>query len=105
VIGSADAWVRVEVERLEAGESEGTQWVDWALHPVESEVRRTAVPTTNRGHGAVVEATVAASRLDVPGYNREELVARLEWLESVVETAGSERERAAFDRLRGYVEW
>ena len=64
-------------------------------------------PTTNGGHAAVVEATVAASRLDVPAYDRDVLLDRLRYFESVVETAGSERERAAFDRVSELVdaEW
>jgi len=104
VLSSADAWVRVRVERLADGEDGGTQWVEWALIPEESVVERRVVPTTNRGHAAVVEATVAASRLDVPAYDRETMLDRLSYFESVVETAGSERERAAFDRLCELVE-
>jgi len=107
VLSSADAWVRVSVERLAEGEDGGTQWVEWALVPEESRVKRRVVPTTNRGHAAVVEATVAASRLDVPAYDRDEMRSRLAYFESVVETAGSERERMAFDRVRELVdaEW
>ncbi|GGN90469.1 MULTISPECIES: DUF447 domain-containing protein [Haloarcula] len=107
VLERADAWVRVGVERLADGEEGGTQWVEWALRPVESGVERRVVPTTNRGHAAVVEATVAASRLDVPTYDRETLLDRLAYFESVVETAGSEREREAFERVRDLVdaEW
>lgn len=107
VLDSADAWVRVSVERLADGEDGGTQWVKWALVPEASAVERRVVPTTNRGHAAVVEATVAASRLDVPAYDREAMLDRLAYFESVVETAGSERERAAFDRVRELVdaEW
>jgi len=107
VLDSADAWVRVDVERLDAGEDSGTQWVEWTLSPRESEVERRVVPTTNRGHAAVVEATVAASRLDVPAYDRETMLDRLAYFESVVETAGSEREREAYDRIRELVdaEW
>jgi hypothetical protein len=107
VLDSADAWVRVDVERRDTGEDGGTQWVEWALHPLESAVERRVVPTTNRGHAAVVEATVAASRLDVPAYDRETLLERLRYFESVVETAGSERERRAFQRVRELVdaEW
>ncbi|MDS0283112.1 DUF447 domain-containing protein [Haloarcula onubensis] len=99
VLDSADAWVRVSVERLDEGEDGDTQWVEWALVPEASRIERRVVPTTNRGHAAVVEATVAASRLDVPAYDREAMLDRLAYFESVVETAGSERERAAFDRL------
>ena len=107
VLDSADAWVRVSVDRLADGEDGGTQWVEWALVPEGSAVERRVVPTTNRGHAAVVEATVAASRLDVPAYDREAMLDRLAYFESVVETAGSERERAAFDRVRELVdaEW
>jgi len=107
VLDSADAWVRVSVERLDDGEEGGTQWVEWALVPEESRVERRLVPTVNRGQAAVVEATVAASRLDVPAYDREAMLDRLRYFESVVETAGSERERAAFDRVRELVdaEW
>ena len=58
------------------------------------------MPTFNRGYAAVVEATVAVSRLDVPGYDREALLARLRWLETVVERAGGRREREAYERIR-----
>ncbi|MFY4811782.1 DUF447 domain-containing protein [Haloarcula sp. AONF1] len=107
VIDSADAWVEVDVERRTSGSEGDTQWVEWALHPVDSTVEHRVVPTTNRGHAAVVEATVAASRLDVPSYDRETLLDRLAYFESVVETAGSERERAAFKRVRDLIdaEW
>jgi len=107
VLSSADAWVRVSVERLADGEDDGTQWVEWALVPEESGVERRVVPTTNRGHAAVVEATVAASRLDVPAYDRETMLSRLAYFESVVETAGSGREQMAFDRVRELIdaEW
>ncbi|MFC6864951.1 DUF447 domain-containing protein [Halomicroarcula sp. GCM10025817] len=107
VLDSADAWTRVTVTERDAGTDAGTQWVTWALRPAESTVRRRVVPTTNRGHAAVVEATVAASRLDVQAYDRETLLDRLRYFESVVETAGSERERAAFRRLETLVdaEW
>jgi hypothetical protein len=107
ILDSADAWVEVSVERRDSGSEGDTQWVEWALHPVDTTVEGRAVPTTNRGHAAVVEATVAASRLDVPSYDRATLLDRLAYFESVVETAGSERERAAFDRVRDLVdaEW
>ncbi|KZX48106.1 DUF447 domain-containing protein [Haloarcula sp. K1] len=107
VLDSVDAWVEVDVERRDSGSKGDTQWVEWALHPVDSAVTRRVVPTTNRGHAAVVEATVAASRLDVPSYDSETLLDRLAYFESVVETAGGERERAAFERVRDLVdaEW
>jgi len=105
VLDSTDAWVRVDVERLDTGEEDGTEWVDWALHPVESDVVRRVVPTTNRGYSAVVEATVAASRLDVPAYDRAQLEMRLDHLASVVERCGGPREQDALDRLRALADW
>ena len=107
VLDSADAWARTEVDHRAEGTDAGTQWVRWALRPVETVVRRRVVPTTNRGHAAVVEATVAASRLDVEAYDRETLLERLRYFESVVETAGSDRDQAAFERLEALVdaEW
>ncbi len=100
ILDSADAWARVSVERLQGGTSEGTEWVDWALDPVDASVERETVPTVNRGFNAVVEATVAASRLGVDAYDDEVLRDRLEYFESVVRRCGSEQERVAFDRLR-----
>lgn len=103
VLGDADAWVRVTVERVDAGVSDGTRWIDWRLHPVESHVERMVVPTVNRGYNALVEATVAASRLDVDAYDETALRARLDYLEGVVRKCGGEREGAAFDRLDAIV--
>ncbi|WP_436932771.1 DUF447 domain-containing protein [Halosimplex halobium] len=107
VLDGADAWVEVEAERVGSEREGDTEIVTWELRPVDSGVERRVVPTTNRGFYAVVEATVAASRLDVPGYDREVLVDRLAYFESVAETAGGERERAAFDRIDELVdaEW
>ena len=104
VLGSADAWVRVDVEAIDDGAEGGTQWVDWRLDPRESAVERRTVPTTNRGYYAVVEATVAASRLDVPEYDTEELRGRLAYFADVVETCSGERERTALERLRDHVD-
>lgn len=105
VLASADAWVEVSVERIDGGTADGTEWVEWALRPRESRVERRVVPTTNRGYGAVVEATVAASRLDVDAFDRGTLEARLEHLADVAETCGGHREREAFQRLRDHVTW
>lgn len=98
----ADAWVRVSVQRLDDGRRDGTQWVDWKLIPEESQVERTAVPTFNRGYAAVVEATVAASRLDVDGYDTERMRERLDYFEDVVDRCGGPREREAMEKIRDY---
>jgi len=107
LLSSADAWARVEVSERGKATVRGTHVVTWDLHPVESAVEREAVPTINRGHNAVVEATVAASRLDVEGYDRENLLDQLTRLDGVVDTCGGQREHEAYERLRELVdaEW
>jgi hypothetical protein len=105
VLESADAWARIEVTRRGDGEDGGTQWVEWELQPVEASVERRTVPTTNRGYYAVVEATVAASRLDVDAYDRAELESRLDYFADVVETAGGEREQEALALIRDLSAW
>ena len=100
VLASADAWVRVEATVVESGTDGETEWVEWALEPVETRVERRVVPTTNRGHAAVVEATVAASRLDVAGYDTEDLRDRISFFARVVDRCGSARAVEAFRRLR-----
>ena len=104
VLDAADAWVEVEVERIDAGESGDTRWEAWELHPVASGVEREAVPTIRRGFNAVVEATVAASRLNVDAYDDAELRRRLDYFEDVARTCGDDRVREAFDRIDEYVD-
>lgn len=99
VLDAADAWVEVAVDRLGAGTESGTEWVDWALHPVAAEIEQEAVPTIERGFNAVVEATVDASRLDVAGYDDATLRDRLARHRAVVERCGSDRDREAMGRL------
>ena len=103
VLDAAAAWVRVRVEKTDTGESGGTEWVEWVLTPQETRIERRVVPTIDRGHGAVIEATVAASRLDVAAYDTDALLDRLSYLEGVVERCGGPREREAFSRLEGIV--
>jgi hypothetical protein len=105
VLDGTAAWARVSVERVDSGDRDGTRWVDWALHPVESVVRDRSVPRHNRARAAVVEATVAASRLDVPGYDSERLRERIRHYESVVDSAAGTRERVAWARFEELVDW
>ncbi len=105
ILSSADAWVHVDVESIDRGTENGTEWVEWELHPIESAIERETVPTTNRGYYAVIEATVAASRLNVPGYDTETLINRLTYLERVVDRCGGPRDRAAFHRLKTHVDF
>lgn len=105
ILPSADAWARVDVESLEAGVDGGTEWEEWAVTPVESRVVAERPFTANRGYYAVVEATVAASRLDVPGYETDALRERLDYFAGVCETCGGEREREAFALLDDLTGW
>ena len=104
VLPSADAWVRVETDRVASGTEDGTEWVEWALTPVAVGVDRRVVPTTDRAHAAIVEATVAASRLDVPGYDADALRDRIAYFGSVVDACGGERHREAWERFEELVE-
>ncbi|MFB6297016.1 MAG: DUF447 domain-containing protein [Salinirussus sp.] len=104
VLDGAAAWARVDVDRMDRGEAGETTWVDWSLSPVEAAVERRTVPTTNRGYGAVVEATVAASRLGVPAYDDATLRDRLDYFADVIERCGGPREVEALDRLEELVE-
>lgn len=105
VLSSAAAWVEVRAERVDGGESDGTRWEEWALHPVDAEVRRTTVPTINRGFNAVVDATVAASRLDVPAYDEDALLDRLVYFAETVERCGGPAEREALARIDAATGW
>lgn len=98
LLASADAWARVAVSERDATEEGGTRIVTWDVEPVESAVERETVPTTNRGFAAVIEVTVAASRLDVPAYDETELRERLAYFADVVETCGGPREHEALAR-------
>jgi len=105
VLESADAWVRATARERDRGRSGGTEWVEWALVPAESCVERRTVPTTSRAHAAVVEATVAASRLDVSGYDADRLRERIAYSESVVDSCGGARDRTAWERFEALVDW
>ncbi|AHG04333.1 hypothetical protein HALDL1_12550 [Halobacterium sp. DL1] len=104
VLDSADAWVRVEAIHVGTEDDAGTRREQWELRPVEREVVRTAPRTIDRGFAAVVEMTVAVSRLDVDAYDTEALRERLRYFESVAETCGGERERVAVERVRELAE-
>ncbi|MUW14514.1 DUF447 family protein [Halorubrum sp. CBA1125] len=105
VLDAADAWVEVRVEAV-ARETDGDTVVrTWALDPVESAVRAERVPTVNRGFGAVVDATVAASRLDVPAFDTEAIFDRLRYFADVVERCGGPAEREAFARIDAVTGW
>ena len=100
ILESAAAWTRVAVEPIDRGTDSGTDWEAWRLRPLESAIDRETVPTIDRGFGAVVEATVAASRLGVSGYDDDRLRERLAHYASVVDRAGGPREREALERIR-----
>lgn len=105
ILERSDAWTRVDATSVDRTDDAGTEVVEWRLDPVHAAVRERVVPTTNRGRAAVVEATVAASRLDVEAYDESELLDRLSWLADVVDRCGSTRDAAAFERIGDLTGW
>nr|WP_058366134.1 DUF447 domain-containing protein [Haloparvum sedimenti] len=105
VLPNADAWVEVRAEQVDAREENGTTIREWALEPIESAVLDERVPTINRGFGAVIDATVAASRLDVSGFEEADLLDRLAYFAETVERCGGPREREAFARIDDATGW
>jgi len=104
VLPTADAWVEVTVEEV-ASETEGDTTIrTWALDPVEHAVVRERVPTINRGFSAVIDATVAASRLDVPGFDTAELLDRLRY-RGRCRAVRRPAEREAFARIDEATGW
>ena len=106
VLPNADAWVEVDAEAVDSGTEGDTEWERWELWPTTAGTVADERPQTiNRGFGAVIDATVAASRLDVPAYDTETLLARLAYFEETVEKCGGPREQAAFETLSEVTEW
>ncbi|MFB6126013.1 MAG: DUF447 domain-containing protein [Halolamina sp.] len=105
VLPSADAWVEVAVDRVGVEQRGDTTVREWSLTPVAGAVRRRRPRAVNRAFGAVVDATVAASRLDVDAYDEATLLDRLRYFADVVDRCGGSAERAAFGRIDDYVGW
>ncbi|MFC7167701.1 DUF447 domain-containing protein [Halospeciosus flavus] len=105
VLPETGAWVRVDVERVDAETSDGTRVETWSLDAAESAVVEEQVPRFDRGRAAVVEATVAASRLDVPAFDTETLHERLDFFGETARTCGGARVHEALDRLQELVSW
>ncbi|MFB6131833.1 MAG: DUF447 domain-containing protein [Halanaeroarchaeum sp.] len=105
ILEAAHAWVRVTVTRRTTGTTGGTEWATWALEPVETSVVDRQVPALDRGLAAVVEATVAASRLTVPAYDRNTLESRLAHLASVVASCGGPAEQRAIRAVAAQSSW
>ena len=106
IVEAADAWVEIEAESVASGEEGETRWERWRLEPTaDGTVETTRPGSINRGLSAVVDATVAASRLEVSAFDTETLLARLRYFEETVETCGGPRERAAFETLSEVSGW
>jgi hypothetical protein len=99
VLDSTAAWVRVDATMLDERTEAGTPVATWRLDPGDATVRERVVPTINRGHAAVVEATVAGSRLGLDDFDDEALRDRLEYALDVARTCGGPRERLAIRRV------
>ncbi len=106
VLPNAEAWIEIEAESVDHGFEDGTKWERWELRPIkEGIIERSRPLTINRGFYAVVDAAVAASRLDVPAFETDVLLERMAYFEEIVEKCGGPREQEAFERLSEYSDW
>lgn len=103
ILDDARCWVRVRPEQHVQGTAGETQWTEWQLVALETRVVSRTVPTFNRGYAAVVEATIAASRLDVAAYDTSELWDRITYFEDVADRCGGPRVDQAFERLLEHI--
>lgn len=104
-VANAHAWVDIEIRSVADGQRGGTQWEEWEITPVDATVSDPTVPIINRANNAVIEATVAASRLDVDVYDTDVLVDRLVHHAEVTDRCGGPHAREAFagvDELTGW---
>lgn len=104
VLDDASAAVEVRVIERETGRTRGTSWVDWEFIPESVRVVDRCVPVINRGFNAVIEASVAASRLSVDAYDTTALRDRITWLGTIVDRCGSERDQEAFSIITTHTE-
>lgn len=104
VLDSATARVEVTAIEREDGRTRGTSWVDWELAPDSVTVTDPRVPVINRGFNAVIEASVAASRLSVDAYDTPILLDRISWLADIVDRCGSDRDQEAFGIITSQTE-
>lgn len=104
VLDETSAAVEVRVVKRGEGRTRGTSWVEWELVPESIRVRDRCVPVINRGFNAVIEASVAASRLSVEAYDTTALRDRITWLGDIVDRCGSERDQEAFAIITTYTE-
>ena len=100
----AAAWTEVTAHPRDEGSTDGTRWTDWELSPERSYVRRQAIPQTCRGTAAVIEYTVAASRIGVAGYATEALEDRLTYFANVIRRCGTPRDQAALERANELIQ-
>ncbi len=85
------AWAKIEAISIGVGKEGGTEWEDWNINVRESQIVEKEVPILNRGHNAIIEATVIASRLRV-SQNREKDLQNIENLLKIVEKCGNVRD-------------
>ena len=104
-IHDAAAWTPVTVTKRQSGTANDVEWTEWDLQPESWRITERRVPIPNRGFAAVIEMTIAASRLSVPGYDEAELTDRLAYFHAVARRCGGPAVRAACDRVIETVDW
>jgi hypothetical protein len=105
VLSGAAAVVEVTAVATREWTEDSTEMTRWELQPVWATIRRWRLPTYRRGRMAVIDATVAASRLDVPGADEAALHAELQRCADIVARTGSDSDRAAFAEIDELTHW
>ena len=101
----ASAWVEVAVEREASGSQGGTEWIDWRLKALDGARERLSVLAPTRGFPAIIELTIAASRLGIPEYEDDGLRDRMDYFATVAETCGGGPEREALETIERLSDW
>jgi hypothetical protein len=105
VLAGAAAVVEVTAAAIREWTEDTTEMTRWELQPVWANIRQWQLPTYRRGRMAVIDATVAASRLDVPGADEAALRAELQRCADIVARTGSDSDRTAFAEIDALTHW
>ena len=105
VLSGTAAVIEVTAAATREWSEDETQMTLWELEPAWVRIREWWLPTYRRGRTAVIDATVAASRLDVPGEDPAALCDELRRCAAIVERTGSPTDRAAFEKIDALTGW
>ena len=105
VLSGAAAVIEVTAAATREWTEGATKMTRWELQPVWTNIRQWRLPTYRRGRIAVIDATVAASRLDVPDADEAALRAELHRCADIVARTGNDRDQEAFAMIDELTHW